>query len=331
MAEYKSILERKPPVDFTKRYDRSTREEFADSGEAVNNRGMCRIKLADSDKWVVLKGIVDTGFRSVYEPYVLQTILGPHRNVVRLSAVFYILARREIMLEFESCTQSLLDYTLEHRLTPAKIRATTMQLIAGVRFLHEKLVLHCDIKPANILLKPDGERSVLVKIGDFGVSCVLPTSQHDPELTYNVNPIGHKPPEILLVLPWKFPVDMFSLGCTLATICNPDKHPFLFNSSLPVQAHLDHVLSGFGTLGAPDYNLLPAEMTYARDVEKYGSVDEYINFYSRQPRREHGDVFAYIVEETGDKSLYDLIMKMLAPDPARRITAAAASLWVGKQ
>jgi len=332
MHEYKSRLERTPPVDFSKRYDKSTREEFAQNAESANNRGMCRVKLV-SGKWVVLKGIEDRDFRSVYEPYVLQIILGPHKHVVRLGAVFYIAARHEIMLEFESCTQSLLDYTLNHKMTPAKIRATTMQLLAGVRYMHEKLVLHCDIKPANILLKENEDDSILVKLGDFGVSCLLPTSQHDPPLTFDVNPTGHKPPEILLTLPWKFPVDVFSLGCTLATICNPRRHPFLFRNDWPVQTHLDHILAGFSVDVPPDYGLLPPEMTYARDVARFGSIDEYVRFYPRPSRGERGvkvDVFAYIIEETGDETLHDLILKMLVPDPARRITAAAASFWVGK-
>jgi hypothetical protein len=41
------------------------------------------------------------------------------------------------------------------------------------------------------------------------------------------------------------------------------------------------------------------------------------------------DPLAYVREVMGDASLYDLITRMLEPDPTKRITIAAASLWVG--
>ena len=52
----------------------------------------------------------------------------------------------------------------------ADTKVVASQLLAGLRFMHEKEITHRDLKPANIfpILLNDG--SLRIKIGDFGVS-----------------------------------------------------------------------------------------------------------------------------------------------------------------
>ena len=324
MTAYKKKLESQPKIDQRTRYDESTIEQLSGGN---NNRGICRVALKGSSERVVVKGIANNDFRSVYEPYILQVGLGPHPNIVRLKNVFYSSSRDEIALEFEACSHSMLDYLLSDSMTPAVMRAATIQLLNGVRYLTEKNVIHCDLKPENFFFLRGA-----VKIGDFGVACILPTPVHAPPLTYNVNPTGHKPPEILLMLPWSFGVDVFSLGCSLATMCGIRQHPFLFRDDCSIQHHLDHVLSGFGAAQAADYSLLPPWMTYDRNIHLYGPFHHHVTFAPLRGQFFQGrtcDPLGYIKELMGDASLYDLIMRMLEPDPAKRISIAAASLWVG--
>jgi serine/threonine protein kinase len=326
MAAYKCTLEKQPRVDQRARYDESTIEQLSGG---VNNRGICRVRLRATTEDVVVKGIPDSELRCVYEPFILQVGLGPHPNIIRLRNVFYASTRGEIVLEFESCAHNLLNLILNTEMTPLQIRAITLQLLNGVRYLTEKLVIHCDLKPENIFVSETGA----VKIGDFGIACILPAADHQPPITFNVNPTGHKPPEILLMLPWGFGVDVFSLGCTLATICGVRVHPLLFRDDCSIQQHLDHILSGFGASQGPSYNLLPPWMTYDRNVNLHGSVHQYVSFTAARNAFYQGkthDPFAYIREVmNGDDSLYTLVGRMLEPDPAKRITIAAASLWVG--
>ena len=47
------------------------------------------------------------------------------------------------------------------------------QIVSAIRYMHNKSVLHRDLKTANIFLTKD----VQVKIGDFGISKVLTTQQ----------------------------------------------------------------------------------------------------------------------------------------------------------
>jgi serine/threonine protein kinase len=334
MTAYKRNLEKQPRIDQRARYDESTIQQLSGG---INSRGICRVSLRGIGGDVVVKGIPDNDFRSVYEPFILQVGLGPHPHVVRLRNVFYASSRGEIVLEFESCTRSLLDFIIERDMTPHEVRAAAIQLMAGVRYLTEKNVIHCDLKPENLFLAaPGGGSSLILKIGDFGVACILPTAAHQPPPTFNVNPTGHKPPEILLMLPWSFGVDVFSVGCTLATICGVRNHPLLFRDDCSIQQHLDHVLSGFGAAASPSYALLPPHMTYDRDMHSYGSVHQYVTFAPPRGAFFTGrtrDPFLYVRnlmhDLTHDDSFYTLIQRMLEPDPAKRISIAAASLWVG--
>ena len=115
MTTYKRHLEKQPRMDLRRRYDESTVEQLSGGG---NNSGISRVTLLNEKINVVVKGIPDTDFRSVYEPFILQVGLGPHPNIVRLREVFYAYSRREIVLEFESCTRTLLDYLLDNDITP---------------------------------------------------------------------------------------------------------------------------------------------------------------------------------------------------------------------
>jgi len=59
----------------------------------------------------------------------------------------------------------------------------------GVEHLHNRGILHRDVKPANLLLADDGS----IKVGDFGLACVRSAVSAGPSYAY----VGHLPPESL--------------------------------------------------------------------------------------------------------------------------------------
>ncbi|XP_053305175.1 serine/threonine-protein kinase Nek11-like [Spea bombifrons] len=88
-----------------------------------------------------------------------------------------------------------------------------IQLLLGVNYLHERLVLHRDLKTKNVFLK-DGA----VKIGDFGVSRVLALPS-DMATSFTGTP-HYMSPETFSSSGYNSKSDIWSLGCILYEICS---------------------------------------------------------------------------------------------------------------
>ncbi|XP_077421866.1 serine/threonine-protein kinase Nek3 isoform X2 [Vanacampus margaritifer] len=93
------------------------------------------------------------------------------------------------------------------------------QMCAGAKHIHDKRVLHRDLKSKNIFLTDDGT----VKLGDFGSACVLNSSK-----AYAHSYVGtpyYVAPEIWDNKPYNNKSDVWSLGCVLYELCTL-RHPF---------------------------------------------------------------------------------------------------------
>ncbi|NXU75893.1 NEK3 kinase, partial [Oreotrochilus melanogaster] len=98
-----------------------------------------------------------------------------------------------------------------------------VQMCLGVKHIHDKHVLHRDIKSKNVFLTQNGK----VKLGDFGSARIL---AHP--LSYACTYVGtpyYVPPEIWENMPYNNKSDIWSLGCILYELCTL-KHPFQANS-----------------------------------------------------------------------------------------------------
>lgn len=89
------------------------------------------------------------------------------------------------------------------KLREAAISEYTSQVVSGLDFLHSMAVVHCDLKPRNILIGDDG-----VKISDFGCS--------KRETSVDAAEFGGTPlfmaPEVARGESQGFPSDVWSLG-----------------------------------------------------------------------------------------------------------------------
>jgi serine/threonine protein kinase len=89
------------------------------------------------------------------------------------------------------------------------IKAVLKQILEGVSFLHERGLLHRDLKPDNILISKEGE----IKIADFD----LAREYSEEPLSRGVVTIYYRPPEIFYgETKYGFSLDMWSVGCILA-------------------------------------------------------------------------------------------------------------------
>ena len=96
------------------------------------------------------------------------------------------------------------------------------QIAKGVAFLHQKNIVHRDIKPGNILLKRSKGYAV-VKLGDFGLSKILDPDDMTSAMSSNVGTVTFKAPEFWDRTPndrvkYHRNVDVYAAGLTFAAM-----------------------------------------------------------------------------------------------------------------
>lgn len=87
------------------------------------------------------------------------------------------------------------------------IRNTMQMLVSVVRHIHKKKIVHCDIKPSNILLRDDGK----VVLIDFGSACENKSSGEKVVCVSR----GYSAPELYKKESIDFRADIYSIGAVL--------------------------------------------------------------------------------------------------------------------
>lgn len=143
------------------------------------------------------------------EAQLLRTLEGPH--VPRLVACGDL--ERLPYLVMERIEGETLEALLAAApLPPATILERGLALCQAVHHLHQQEVCHLDLKPANVMLRPDGQAVLL----DFGLSC----HAAQPDLLAEVtrNPVGSSAwiaPEQLVGIRGDPRSDLFAVGVIL--------------------------------------------------------------------------------------------------------------------
>uniref|UniRef100_A0AAQ5XUD6 Tyrosine-protein kinase n=1 Tax=Amphiprion ocellaris TaxID=80972 RepID=A0AAQ5XUD6_AMPOC len=138
-----------------------------------------------------------------------------HENIVKYKGVCYSAGRRNLRLIMEYLPfGSLRDYLMKNkeRIDHKKLVHYTSQICKGMEYLSSKRYIHRDLATRNILV----ESELRVKIGDFGLTKVLP---QDKEY-YMVKEPGESPifwyaPESLTESKFSVASDIWSFGVVL--------------------------------------------------------------------------------------------------------------------
>lgn len=117
-----------------------------------------------------------------------------------------------------------------------------LQLLISLKFLKSNNIIHCDLKPENVLLKYYNKS--MIKIVDFGSSCY----QNQRIYTY-IQSRFYRAPEVVLGLPYGFEIDMWSVGCIVFELINGLP---LF----PGESETDQIGRFTEVLGAPPEDIL---------------------------------------------------------------------------
>ncbi|AES97782.1 putative mitogen-activated protein kinase kinase kinase STE-STE11 family [Medicago truncatula] len=131
-----------------------------------------------------------------------------HENIVRYIGTEMDESNLYIFIEFVT-KGSLLSLYRRYKLRDSQVSAYTRQILHGLKYLHDRNVVHRDIKCANILVDANGS----VKVADFGLAKAIKLN--------DVKSCQGTPfwmaPEVVRgkVKGYGLPADIWSLGCTV--------------------------------------------------------------------------------------------------------------------
>ena len=96
--------------------------------------------------------------------------------------------------------------------TEKEIVKIGLEIISGLKYIHEKRIVHLDLKPANIFLTFNRE----VKIGDFGISKIIGDYEY---IMASCGTLDYSAPEVLKREKFNYEPDIWSLGVILYELC----------------------------------------------------------------------------------------------------------------
>lgn len=111
---------------------------------------------------------------------------------------------------------SLLEATNFQGLGYNMVQNISRQLLLGLQAIHDSNIIHCDIKPENVMLRiPSSPESTefIIKIIDFGSSCLT----NETSFQY-IQSRYYRAPEVLLGAKYDQKIDIWSLGCLLVEV-----------------------------------------------------------------------------------------------------------------
>ena len=110
----------------------------------------------------------------------------------------------------------LIEYLRKHSALNTSPEVITKRIIkqvaTGIKALHDRNIIHRDIKLNNILMTSKEDQAIAF-IGDFGSSIKLQSSSDTSK--FRIGTPGYIAPEMLLGHAYSFGIDVWSLGCMM--------------------------------------------------------------------------------------------------------------------
>ena len=202
--------------------------------ERLGVGGMGEVYLAEDTKLkraVALKRIAphlraDEAYRKRFlkEAEQASGLTGAH-----VAAIYDVLEEHgEIFLVMEYIEGQNLRQRLQHPISLQEFLNIAIQCVEALVGAHERNIIHCDLKPENIMLTGTNE----IKVLDFGVAKRLPRSDKSSTMEKARGfggTLAYMAPEVLLEHAVDGRADIFSLGVVFYEMLT-GQHPFLSES-----------------------------------------------------------------------------------------------------
>ena len=132
-------------------------------------------------------------------------------NIINLHDYFF--HQEHLCLVFELLHENLYQ-SLQHNhlqgISLNSINFIIKQLLLAIKQVHSLGIIHCDIKPENVLvkIKLDKDKSdISIKLTDFGSACLKNTI-----IFSQVQSLFYRAPEVILGIPYTQAIDIWSIG-----------------------------------------------------------------------------------------------------------------------
>jgi TPR repeat protein/serine/threonine protein kinase len=139
-----------------------------------------------------------------------------------------------VLLGMELCECSLHDViSVQQQQVPLVQQLRIVrELSEAVAFLHQHQIVHCDVRPKNVLFKQGGYEG-MVKLTDFGLSKAVDTTNRDQSFSTTtvqagteIGSFGFYAPEVYRRGTLTPKVGVFSLGCCIFYVFSHGQNPF---------------------------------------------------------------------------------------------------------
>jgi len=197
-----------------------------------------------------------------------------HKNIIGYKDAFFDQKSKtlNIVMEFadDGDISVKIKYNLKHKLHFEEnvIWKYFIQILEGLNYIHEKKIIHRDLKSANIFLMKDRT----IKIGDLNVSKI---NKLGMAYTQTGTPY-YASPEIWLDQPYDYKSDIWSLGCILYELCElkpPFRGTSLKNLCINIQKGIYNPIPSY--YSDDMRNII--SMMLQKDPNKRPTTDEILN------------------------------------------------------
>ncbi|XP_072785574.1 serine/threonine-protein kinase Nek5 isoform X9 [Taeniopygia guttata] len=149
-----------------------------------------------------------------------------HANIVTFYASLQEKNNLYIVMEYCDGGDLMKRINMQHGVLfdEDQILSWFVQISLGLKHIHDKKILHRDVKAQNVFLSNNGK---VAKLGDFGIARQLNSTTEFAHTC--VGTPYYLSPEICENRPYNNKTDIWSLGCVLYELCAL-KHPFQGNS-----------------------------------------------------------------------------------------------------
>ena len=196
-----------------------------------------------------------------------------HPNIIGYKEAFYDEASKSLNIVMEYADDGDISHKIQEnlkrrlRFDESTLWEWIIQLLEGLKYLHDNKIMHRDLKCANIFLMKNGQ----LKIGDLNVSKL---AKNNMARTQTGTPF-YLAPEIWKDLPYDYKCDIWSIGCIIYELCMsrpPFRGTSMKNLCHNVMTGYYLPISGFSN----DMRDIIAKMLIV-DPKRRASTDELLN------------------------------------------------------